>query len=105
MACIPAEARGRFLEELPSILDSITDMEAAMPALAAEAHAKLPTIVKWFVSLRSLEALMLRQLATQILWVDDDKRTGTISMQLRKGSPVLWTRAAPLDATGSTPND
>lgn len=94
MARIPLPERERFLAELPSILNSLADMEAAMPDLAREAHAQAPAPWRWLISPKGLAASMCRQIVSKIQWVDDDKGAGTIRMSIAPGQEPFWTRTA-----------
>lgn len=101
MAAIPLPERERFLAELPAILDSIAAMEQAMPELAKEARQTAPIPYRWLTTDKALADSMVRQISSRIQWVDDDKKTGTLTLGLNGGEP-FWTRSAPLDAPGGS---
>lgn len=98
MLAIPADARERFAAELPDILRTMDQMAEAMPALADQAHAKMPRILRWLITPEKLEKVLLRQMGTRSVWIDDDKRTGTFSVRLTEKHDPYFTRSETMEA-------
>jgi hypothetical protein len=97
MARIPVEARARFLAELPAILNELPAIEAALPEMAQEAHAKIPSLLRWMISPKKLAKAMGRQMVSRSFWVDDDKGTATVSMSVSAGHEPFFSRSVKMD--------
>jgi hypothetical protein len=93
MAAIPEEARGRFLAELPSILQSYREIDAACETLAEEARAKAPWFLRWIVTPSTARAALRKGAG---VWIDDDKKTATVRMAFSEHGEDFYSRTEPM---------
>lgn len=96
MAEIPAEARGRFLAELPAILDTFSQAVEAADHIAAE--------TKWTGFMRLMPASIKSAVVRASLlnskgmtWIDDDKGLATVRVAMRAGDPELYSKTVKMD--------
>lgn len=98
MAAIPTEARGRFLAELPDILDSLNQALEASEHIAAETEwtgflRLMPSSVKAAAIRLSIEN------SKGMTWIDDDKGLATVRVAMRKGDPEMFRKTVKMGGT------
>lgn len=89
IAAIPEDVLPRFLAELPAILESLRQMDAAAETLADEARDKAPWLLRWMVTGDVVRASIKKAAG---VWIDDGKGTATVRMTVAKGSPDFFSR-------------
>jgi hypothetical protein len=94
LAAIPEDVLPRFMEELPAILKAIRQIEASVDTLAAEARAKAPWFLRWAITPETIRSSILK--SSPMVWVDDGKKTATVSMAVKHGDDPFYSRTEPL---------
>jgi hypothetical protein len=91
MAEIPEEALPRFLAELPAILATMRQLDAAAPDLAEEAKRNAPWWARWMVTADTTRRAI--GASRNMTWVDDDKGMATVTLAMTENSEPLLRRA------------
>ncbi len=89
MARIPAEARPRFLAELPVLLESIRQVQEAADAMAERALWPWPlSLLPESFRRRTVARSLARFHTSSITWVDDDK--GLLNVRVQSGAQTVF---------------
>jgi hypothetical protein len=92
---IPLEARERFLAELPRLLASLDEITIAAPTLAAKMRAAAPW--PWRLLPMSFFVAAAKSAGQRnMVWVDDDKETVTVSMKVSAEGAAFYSQTESL---------